>query len=529
MYLAFARRGALGAVFLLTASTGAACSTTSDDAAAVPTPPGSVTPSGFAFDAGGVLQAKPEQDVALGIWVPGADEDVSVFLDGPYADGSLSAGTVTSAGGRATVTLHTPSSMATFAVHAHTARGEDARLDVSVSATGFANVTVTAAYEGTRNVTDLAGSIFLGSTCAGLANDPLHDGSLLVFGKLGSPLMIASIPAGTPFAVSTRIAHYASGCVDVDPLVATVGRSIDTSIYDLPMALAQTNLDVTFQALTTNAATSGWSAILATGSSDVGNAFFSGSSDANALLDAMQAATPGGSSGPNAAQFHTARENQNWSAATTSWLSSHTPSMNARARGWISNGSAAAVGDLTAHLAPGPSPGLADFSLVNFANFNAKNAGFSANAAFGWVADPDDTVHLSGPVVLSPSALAAAVADQAAVTDVPGSSDVSSALATQIDCAGLASSLVGAGVCYSGCDANCTGALCGTALAAVWQSARGASTGASHSAMVDLAVSAKAVVGDAAQPVSFSGSWSANVRASSGSFSTGGTTTATIP
>ena len=531
MSLAFPRWVARGAVFSFGLAAVAACSSSpssSSSSKAAPPPTSDTASSGFGFESRGVLEASPRQDVTIAILDPSA-EDVSVFLDGTYADGSLSAGTASPTNGRATVTLHAPSSMATFSIHAHTASGKDARLDVAVSASGFADITVTANYTGNRTVGAVIGSVFLGVTCATLAASPLHDGSPLVIANVDEPFVISSVPAGASFAMSSRIGHYASGCVDVAPLTATVARQLATSIYDLPMALAETNLDAKFTLDPTTAATAGWNAMLASGTSDASGAFFASGSDASSLLDAMQAATPGGSSGASGLQFQSGRQAGNWANATTTWLGAHTPSVESRASEWLTSGATNAFGDLSAHLAPGPGVGLATMTLSSFAGFDAKSAGLSSSVAFGWVADSSDVLHLSGTVLISPSALIAAAADARAAADVSGATDVPSALASEIDCAGLASSLVGSGTCYSGCNADCTGALCASALSALWQTARNASSESSHTASIDLAASAKAIVGDDAAPISFSGSWTGNLRAPSVSFSIGGVASGSTP
>jgi hypothetical protein len=489
---------------------------------------GTSSSSGFGFEATGVLEAAPRQNVTLTILDP-SSEDVSVFLDGSYADASLSSGTTTAANGRASVTLHAPSQMATFSVHAQTASGKTARLDVAVSAGGFASITVTASYEGDRTVGPVIGSVFLGTSCTQLSSAPLTDGSPMVVASIDIPFTISSIPAGTPVAVVNRIGHYASACVDVPALTATVTQHVSTSLYDVPMALADADLDAQFTLDATSATSSGWNAMLTAGATDASNAFFASGNEAGDLLDAMQAATPGGSNGPSGVQFASGRQSQNWSSTTSSWLASHTPSLHARAVTWLSDAAPNAFGNLTAHIGGGPSAGLAAVTLSTFANIDAKSAGLSSSVPFGFVADSTDVVHLSGSVLISPSNLIAASADANAAAAVSGATDVPSALATQIDCAGLAASLVGSGSCYSGCDSGCTGQLCASALSALWQSAKDASSNASHLTTIDLAASAQAKVGDEAEPISFSGSWTGNVRATSGAFSVGGATTATTP
>lgn len=535
MSLAFPRRVARGAVLpaVLFGLFGFACSSSSSSGTnSAPTPNQdsgtAASSSGFGFETTGVLEATPRQNVTIAILDPDA-EDVSVFLDGTYADASLSAGTASAKNGRASFTLHAPSQMATFSVRAQTASGKTARLDVAVSAGGFSSVTITASYEGDRTLAAVVGSVFLGTSCTQLAIAPLADGSPIVIASVGIPFTIPSIPAGAPVSIVNRIGHYASACVDVPALTATVTQDVSTSLYDVPMALADTNLDAQFTLDSTSATSTGWSAMLAVGTADATNSFFASGNDADDLLDAMQAATPGGANGANATQFASARSAQNFSTTTSAWLATHTPSIHARAVTWLSSAAPDAFGNLTAHIGNGPGAGLAAITLTDFASIDAKSAGFSSSVPFGWVADSSDVVHLSGSVLIFPSNLIAASANATAAAAVSGSTDVASALASQIDCIGLASSLVGSGECYSGCDAGCTGALCASALSAAWQSAANASSAASHLSTIDLAASAKAQVGDAAQPVSFSGSWTGNVRATSGAFSVGGATTASTP
>jgi hypothetical protein len=269
--------------------------------------------------------------------------------------------------------------------------------------------------------------------------------------------------------------------------------------------------------------------MLASGAADASNSFFATGNDAKVLLDAMQSATPGGASGTSAAQFQNGRSANDWSTATSSWLAAHTPSIHARASTWLTAAAPSALGDLSAHLAPASGVGLATMTLSEFAGLDAKSAGLSSSVAFGFVADSSDVLHLSGTVLISPSNLIAAAADAQAVTTVSGATDVSSALATEIDCAGLASSLVGSGECYSGCNADCTGALCATAISVLWQNAKNASLNASHTVAMDLAASAKTTVADDAAPASFDGSWTGNVHLPGAPFTVGGAATASTP
>ncbi len=120
-------------------------------------------------------------------------------------------------------------------------------------------------------------------------------------------------------------------------------------------------------------------------------------------------------------------------------------------------------------------------------------------------------MHLSGAIDLASTPLVAHEADAHAAPTVTGAIDVPSAIALGIDCAGLASSLVGSGVSYGACDAACTADLCGTALATAWNVTATATAGGTDLVTMTITASAPADVGDRAEPAYVQGGWLGNV------------------
>lgn len=454
------------------------------------------------------------------------ETSISVWLEGDYLDASLSHDQLTAEGGRAAIILHAPSAPATFALRAKLRSGATARIDVAVSANGYGSVRIVSKYAGARLAPSIIGSVFLKSSCADLARLPLMDGAPMMTGTLTGPLNIPSVPAGSHVAVLVRIAHYATGCVDVDTLVPSVVRELPVTIEDLPMALDKTNLDSLFTLEPDATDRAKWDAMLAQAVTKASSAFIpQGAMESTVLLDAMQAAAPLG----NQSQFGASRTTGTFEMKTATWLGAHLPLMTDRATTWLSAGKTEAFGNLTMHIANGPGPGLAAIDLKTFGRLDAAASGLSTRVPFGWTADPKDIVHLSGSVYVRPTALVTSAADGHARTDVVGSTNVASALGTQIDCAGLATSLVGAGVSYAGCGAACTAALCQTALSTMWKGATDASAAASEEAQIRMTASARADVGEYADPKQFSGDWVGEVSAPGATFGLKGSATAAPP
>jgi hypothetical protein len=478
------------------------------------TAPGPNKPQAVRFEVEGVLTVAPGQIIDVKILTPEASPKVSVGLEGDYLDGSVGASEIVPAEGVATVSLHAPTSPTTFSMRAKLDGSNDARLDVSVSASGFGTLRIASRYTGRRSATFVVGSVFVKGSCPELALAPLKDGAPKISGPIETPLVIPSVPAGTRVAVSIRVGHYASGCLDIDALVPGVTRDVAVDVFDRALALDRTNLQTILTMEPEAADRQMWDAMLDTASAKALSAFADGAPESTLLLDAMQASAPSQAT----ADFAASRTQGNYETKTSAWLTAHPPTLRARATAWATAAKPDAFGNLGFHIDPGKSAGLAEITLQTFGVLAANEAGVTTRVPFGWTADAktttlDDTVHLSGSVYVSPTALVTYAADRRAASEVPGATGVPSALATQIDCAGLATALVGAGVSYPGCSVTCTAILCSAGLAEMWTRAHEASAASLEVTQIGLTASARVEVGDYAEPVAFTGAWVGQVSA----------------
>jgi hypothetical protein len=109
-------------------------------------------------------------------------------------------------------------------------------------------------------------------------------------------------------------------------------------------------------------------------------------------------------------------------------------------------------------------------------------------------------------------------ADALAHGDVPAARTVAEAIAAQVDCAGLGAALAGSGTSFGQCNAACTADACKAAITSRWATAATTSNGADDRTEIRLTASARADVGDFAEPLHFSGAWVGQVTAPTGSF-----------
>jgi hypothetical protein len=487
------RGPAVGALFALVAVFLPACGT-ADVGYRQPT--NGVT-SSVTFDQDGVLALAPSQTVAVNLH---SDVDtVTLSLAGDYLDAFLDSDSVDTSSGQGTFKLHAPSSPSTFSILA-VAGNASARLDVAVSATGFATVDVTVNYTGDRPIPEVAASVFLETTCA-LLDGAAMDGSPLVLGTQGEQLVIPSVPTDGHVAVAVRIAHYATGCVDIASLSPNETHSVTVDVFDLPLDLGDTTLETrfTFTPIIADATTLAGYFDQTVSGAVLAAAFPTTQTESYDLLDAMGAA----STSPS--DFAAARSSMGWNSATQSWLDAHTPTLTARASAWLHASANAGLGDLTGHLAADPM--TPTFTPKTLGALDATKAGISAPVPFSWTGQPADVLSVTGNVTIVPSALACAGADVVAQTDVPTSTGVATALALGIDCTGLGSALVPAGYGFDTCDATCVAALCVSALDAMWTSGAAALSKPSEALTLAITVAAPVQVGDTANVTSFMGAW----------------------
>ncbi len=473
-----------------------ACTT---DAAA---PDGGIIPTAaIAFDVpGGILAAEPNAIVKVTLSASTGVRSIALALDGAYGDGSLDRTSVAVVDGHAEFMLRTPTTPATFAIQA-SAGSARARLDVSVSKDGFATVRVTPAYKGKRPVPIVAASTFLKAKCSDLTTFPSKDGAPLVVGTNGETLVIPKVPAGSSVAVAVRIAHYATGCVDVDALAPDAVRDVTVGLYDIPLVVSSIDLQARFTYDLSTQDRAALTSMLGSASTSALAAFFP-DLEPKRLLDAMADAT---SSPTEKNLFLTKRSQAGWDATASSWLTAHPPSMQTRAMGWLNAVIPKVPGDLHGHLT-GTGQDKATFAPETIGGLDATTIA-TVKAPFTVVADTDDTLKLTGSVILWPSRLLTVAANVEAGGDFPPATTVPAALATAIDCAGFGAALASNGYAFGTCDGACVTALCKKALSDRWELAAGTSEKLAAKLDFQFTASAATQFDDLAVPVSYTGSW----------------------
>jgi hypothetical protein len=450
----------------------------------------------------------PSQLVTLAVQgTPGSV--VTLSLQGEYADAALTVQQLTLTENPAQLTLESSSVTASFSIVA-SAGVQRAVLPVTVATSGSATIEASPIYSGHRPATEFYATDFALSTCAELtANAPDASTETWTSGPSGVAIGL-SAPAGERVAVQMRIGHYAFGCADVDPLVPQATVTLPVQIYDVPMALALTNLTATFTFTPDDAAATMWEGIAGAAIARIEAGFFaSATPDGTALLDAMSTAI---GVSADQAQFAAARQEGGWDAVAASWMSAHPPTLNNRAENWLlAAASDPSLGPLVATIGNGSPTGTAPVTVVTLGALSWVSAGIAQPAPFQWTADANDTVHLSGAFDFNSTPFLAHQADQEAALATTGATDVASAITLGIDCAGLAASLVGTSASYGTCDAECTSDLCATALSAAWKSVAAPAADGSDAVHTIITASAPAQVGDLAEPAFVQGGWLGSV------------------
>lgn len=488
----------VGRAFAIAVAVGVLSTGCSNDAS----PPGEVdaaSPS-LSFDVpGGILTATPGEIVDVSVSAKGGISSVALALDGNYGDASLDRTSSSVEGDHATFKLRAPTAPAAFSVLASAGLAR-ARLDVSVSRDGFATVRVTPSYKGKRPVPIVAASTFF-SKCSDLGSFPAKDGAPLVVGTNGETLVIPKVPAGSNLAVAVRIARYATGCVDVETLAPDAIRDVTVPIYDLPLAVASIDVVSSFSFTLTTTDRSALASALSPAIAQTLAGFFP-DSEGKRLLDAMADAT----GNPNdKGAFLAKRTQAGWDATVTSWLGAHGATMQSRTSGWLNAALPKVPGDLSGRLT-GSGVDKATFVPSTFGAADATTSA-SVPGPFTIVADTDDTLKLTGSVSVSPSRLLAGAAGTEAKADAPSATSVPVALATLIDCTGLATTLASGAYAYGTCDATCAASLCKKALVDHWEAALVLADGKVQKLDVKVTASAGTQFDERAVPTSYSGTW----------------------
>ncbi|MFO0676400.1 MAG: hypothetical protein U0169_07690 [Polyangiaceae bacterium] len=456
------------------------------------------------FDREGVVELTPSQVVSFDVLAP-AGSLVNFGLEGAYEDSSLRESSSVADGGRATLTLRAPTKRTTFVLRASVAGAIPARIQVSVSDSGFATVTVRVGYAGARTVGPVVVGAVVGRKCSTLADGSGGDGSPVASGLLGMPLTLGSIPAGGAVAVVARSNGSLRGCADVDALVANATRDVSVALENVPLRLGSVDYDVTFPAEPSDDDLASWrvfTRIARTKFVDV--AFPDDGDEASVLLDAMSELVAAGGKD----EFDARRTSARWDGTVRTYLGTKRPSLRDRASEFLLAGDASTLGTLSGSLTMAKA-NAALFAPTTFGALDAKAAGFVVRAPFQWSADSNDVVHLEGEIQVFPTALVGAAAD---VPLEATSGNVPAALAAAIDCAGLAAALGGGSAPTSSCDVTCATMLCKGALAKRWSKASGSSALSNDTLILATAASGTAAVADDATPGDWSGTFVARVR-----------------
>jgi len=461
-------------------------------------------PSSIAFSNDAALQLVPGQAHALTVvTTPPGVYTVRFSLLGDYKDAALDRSEVdTDGSGKAEVTLTAPSSATTFSVRAAVGETVAAKLAVSVSASGFATLQVAPTYKGNRSVSYWVASVRTGAKCSELSGDLTSDGDLKGTAPDGQVPQVSSVPVGPALAVTLRGGYSIAGCLDVAKVNAGEINALKIQVNDLPMQLADTDLELS---LGLDPPTGDLGALLdqAAMLSAIDAA---GADDAEALLDAMQAATP--DPGTSTA-FSMARKSQGWDATVLSLLGD-SKAIQKTVAPWLTEAATSLTGTKTLEgrlHAAGKAAGYADIELETIAGVDRSLAGIAPTTLASWSAEPDDTVLLGTTFFFIPSRVLAALATPPATAAQPGSNSVPEALSLAVDCASIATALTQNGDVYPSCDATCTEKLCSAGLASLWESATNASLDTGATALLSLAATGAAGVDDNAAPLGFSGTW----------------------
>jgi len=474
-------------------------------------------PTTLSFDEADTLTLIPGESHDLIVSAtPAGDYTVKFSLLGDYKDASLDTSEAqTDSAGVAHVTVNAPSSATTFSVRAAVGDSVSSKLGVSVSASGFATLQVMPTYAGKRGVSYWTASVRTGTTCADLSGDLTTDGDIKGTAPDGQIPQIGSVPVGPALAVTLRGGFSIAGCQDVVDIAAGEVNAVKVKVTDLPMQLAETDLELSLglDPLKTSLD------VLLNKDAVLSALVSGGADDGQALLEAMQSATPDTAT---AAAFQLARKTNNWDTSLAAALG-NPKAIRALVGPWLSQGLAnlATTQCFQGSLrGAGKTPGHAYIELSSVGGVDATEANLAAPTLAAWTADPDDTVLLGTTLFFAPSRLATAVAVLPAKAAAPSASNVPSALAALLDCQTVGATLAGTGDAYPGCDASCAEALCEAGLEAMWNDARNASVGTAGTLVI--AATGKAGVDDNARPAAFSGSWIGSFNSGSGTLAVSG-------
>lgn len=430
--------------------------------------------------------------------------------DGMPGDASLDAtDRRTDLTGRAEVTLTAPSVPATFLVRASVG-AITTTLPVAVDASGITSLTVVPLYSDKREITTWMASVHANTTCGAVEGTPPNDGPYRAMAAFGEEPLVEGVPAGVPLAVTLRAGQFAGGCTNLPSAIEGQENRVPVTVLNRPIQLSQSQVDLVFGVDGPNAeARTAFEAVI---ESSFATLFPADVSDVATLLDSMQAALEGA----DRTAFRSARGAAAWDARVTTAFGERASNfLREPLSRFLSLGLSSGRENLVEARIEAVEGELeqARVTLQRVAAGSPEEAGFSSEFDARWQADAADDVLIGTGFAFSAPALLIALAEEPAIAEVPASTSVAGALAALTPCEELAAVLVeygqADGVSYTGCDVECTRALCEAGIGALVD--RFARLDPDATSSIEIAATGHAAVGDDAELAGLDGSWVGNL------------------
>lgn len=496
MYFTYGLFAALAVGMLGCSSASEALDSTTGDTPGLPGPSASI-----AFTQQGTLTLHPGELATLRVTTsPPGPYEVSFYLVGNALDATLDRTTVVAASdGSAEVTLRAPNHGTTFSVRAVLKDGPSVEAVVAVSDEGFGTLRVRASYAGKRPVESWIASAVAGVTCADLAPtlpaDP--EGGIVASAAPDEVLLVPAVPVGPKVAVAVRAGHAMWGCSDAAGLVAGSETEVTVKIFDKPIELDAASLAFS---LGWEPAPEPMAELLGSSTAQLLDAMWpEGESESARALDALVASLPADAVADGTA----AVVSGTWTDVAAVHWAAASLALRDTTGAWAESGLGASSPEITGRLQGLPAaPGKAAVTIESFLGVSPADAGIPAEHLLAWSADAEDKVLLTGALFWLPSRYVGAAVAVAAKAET-GAPSVPQALAQVVDCDALATSL-GA---LPTCDVACVASACESGLASLWAAGRSASAEALSVGTLNLAAGGAATVGDAAEPLGWSGPW----------------------
>ncbi len=454
----------------------------------------------LAFEDGSAVELTPGEDRTLTatLYPPQPAELFFTLIDAP-SDTSLDASNVRAdADGRASVSIHAPSTPAIFTLRVAMKDGPKADVSISVNKQGVGVVEVVPDYTGQRPVTDWVGAVVIGTTCDALKDQLPGEpqGSLVAVSQAGENPLIQSVPVGPKLAVHVRAGHFAWGCTDAYDVSAGATSTVKVHVVDVPPAMDQTALNVTF-AFEPEAA--GYSKILSTARDAFVEAMFPpDSGEALTMLSTMEQLSP------NPTEFAAARAADGWDGIVEGHFAALPAPITSRMHEWVKLGFQNAKPEVSGEFVSVEGvPDKALFMAKSVAGLDAAAAGTPLVHLMSWAGDINDAAFLGGELFFLPSRLVGAACREGSEKEFGPLESMTDALSQAVACGDLATLLGGSQTC----DVACLTEVCSNALATRWEIAQNLSAYKGSVGTIEIGASGVVQVNDVATPVAFSGSW----------------------